>query len=202
LTTLHARMTDKQRTWFRYAVDYIGIVSFFATYFFSGRDMMKASAGLVIGSLIALAAGLIVERRIAWLPAFAAIAGIVFGGLALVFHDVRFVKIKATAINAALGALLLGGVAMGKNPLKLLLGEAVKMDAEGWRKLSIRFGCFYLVLAVVNEVVWRNFPESVWIFLRFPGLQILTLVFTLTQTPLFMKYAQQDDEPVAPPPVG
>jgi intracellular septation protein len=195
-------LTDKQRTWFRYGVDYIAIVAFFATYLVT-KDMMKASGALVAGSLVALAAALIVERRIAWLPAFAAIAGIVFGGLALVFHDVRFVKIKATAINAALGALLLSGAAMGKNPLKLLLGEAVKMDAEGWRKLTIRFGVFYLCLAVLNEIVWRNFPESVWIWLRFPGLQLLTLLFSLTQAPLFMKYADgADADPPAPPPVG
>jgi intracellular septation protein len=202
MTTLHARMTPQQRTWFRYGVDYIGILAFFVTYFVTGKDMMKASGGLVAGSLIALAAGLIVERRIAWLPAFAALAGILFGGAALVFHDVRFVKIKATAINACLGLLLLGGLAIGKNPLKLLLGEAVKMDADGWKKLTFRFGLFYLFLAVLNEVVWRNFAENIWIFLRFPGLQILTLVFTLTQAPLFMKHAEHPEEPPAPPPVG
>jgi intracellular septation protein len=199
-------LTDKQRTWFRYGVDYLAPLAFLVTYF-ATKDMMKASGALVVGSLVALAAGLIVERRIAPLPAFMAVAGIIFGGLTLIFHDDRFIKIKATAINTALGGLLLGGIALGKNPLKLLLGEAVKMPAEGWRKLGIRYGCFYLVLAVLNEIVWRNFSNDVWVLFRMPGLHILTLVFGLSQVPLFMKYAGVEDESeiekeVPPPPVG
>jgi intracellular septation protein len=194
-------MTDKQRGWFRSGVDYLAPLAFLVAYFVT-KDMMKASGALVVGSLVALAAGLIVERRIAPLPAFMAIAGIVFGGLTLIFHDDRFIKIKATAINGALGCLLLGGIALGKNPLKLLLGEAVKMPAEGWRKLGVRYGGFYLFLAVLNEIVWRNFSNDVWVLFRMPGLHLLTLAFGLTQVPLFMKYAGKDDEPVAPPPVG
>ena len=188
-------MTDKQRGWFRYGVDYLAPLAFLVTYFVT-KDMMKASGALVVGSLIALAAGLIVERRIAPLPAFAAVAGIVFGGLALAFHDDRFVKIKATAINAALGALLLGGVAMGKNPLKLLLGEA---------ELAVRYGIFDLFLAGLNEIVWRNFSNDIWVPFRMPGLMILTLIFSLSQVPFFMKYADQDDPEAGeppPPPIG
>ena len=194
-------MTDKQRGWFRSGVDYLAPLTFLVTYLVT-KDMMKASGALVIGSLVALAAGLIVERRIAPLPAFMAVAGIVFGGLTLIFHDDRFIKIKATAINAALGCLLLGGIAMGKNPLKLLLGEALKMPTEGWRKLGVRYGFFYLFLAALNEVIWRNFSNDVWVLFRMPGLHLLTLVFGLSQVPLFMKYAGNEDEPVAPPPVG
>jgi intracellular septation protein len=194
-------MTDKQRGWFRSGVDYLAPLAFLVTYLVT-KDMMKASGALVVGSLVALAAGLIVERRIAPLPAFMAIAGIVFGGLTLIFHDDRFIKIKATAINGALGCLLLGGIALGKNPLKLLLGEAVKMPTEGWRKLGVRYGGFYLFLAVLNEIIWRNFSNDVWVLFRMPGLHLLTLAFGLTQVPLFMKYAGKDDEPVAPPPVG
>jgi intracellular septation protein len=194
-------MTDKQRGWFRSGVDYLAPLAFLVAYLVT-KDMMKASGALVVGSLVALAAGLIVERRIAPLPAFMAIAGIVFGGLTLIFHDDRFIKIKATAINGALGCLLLGGIALGKNPLKLLLGEAVKMPAEGWRKLGVRYGGFYLFLAVLNEIVWRNFSNDVWVLFRMPGLHLLTLAFGLTQVPLFMRYAGKEDEPVAPPPVG
>lgn len=198
-------MTEKQRTWFRYGVDYLAPLAFLLAYFVT-KDMMKASGALVVGSLIALAAGLIVERRIAPLPAFMAVSGIVFGGLTLIFHDDRFIKIKATAINGALGCLLIGGVALGKNPLKMLLGEAVKMPTEGWRKLGLRYGGFYIVLAILNEIVWRNFSDATWVLFRMPGLHILTLIFGLSQVPLFMKYAGQTDEEieeeVAPPPVG
>ena len=116
-------MSDKSKTWFRYAVDYAAPLAFLISYFVT-RDMLVATGFLVGASAAALLAALVVERRVAPLPAFMCISGLVFGGLTLVFHDTRFIKIKATAINGALGVLLLGGIALGKNPLKLLLGGA------------------------------------------------------------------------------
>ena len=213
-------MSDKSKTWFRYAVDYAAPFAFLVSYFVT-RDMLVATGFLVGASAAALIAALAVERRIAPLPAFMCISGLVFGGLTLIFHDTRFIKIKATAINGALGVLLLGGIALGKNPLKLVLGEALKMPDEGWRKLGLRYGVFYLCLAVLNEIVWRLHPISTlalsqgwnlgldasgdaeWVLFRMPGLHILTLAFGLSQLPLLMKYIEaKDADAAAPPTVG
>lgn len=213
-------MSDKSKTWFRYAVDYAAPLAFLVSYFVT-RDMLVATGFLVGASAAALLAALVVERRVAPLPAFMCISGLVFGGLTLIFHDTRFIKIKATAINGALGVLLLGGIAMGKNPLKLLLGEALKMPEEGWRKLGLRYGVFYLCLACLNEIVWRLHPisnlalkhgwnlgldasgDAEWVLFRMPGLHILTLIFGLSQLPLLMKYLDaKDADEVAPPTVG
>lgn len=210
-------MSDKSKAWFRHAVDYAAPLAFLVSYFVT-RDMLAATGFLVGASAVALVAALVVERRIAPLPAFMCISGLVFGGLTLIFHDTRFIKIKATAINGALGVLLLGGLAVGKNPLKLLLGEALKMPEEGWRKLGVRYGVFYLCLAVLNEIVWRLHPVSTlaqkygwnlgldpagdaeWVLFRMPGLHILTLAFGLSQLPLLMKYLEAKDADAATPP--
>ena len=219
-------MTDKHKKWFRMSVDYAAPLAFLIGYFVT-RDMLFATGVLVVASAVALIAGLVVERRVAPLPAFMCISGLVFGGLTLIFHDTRFIKIKATAINGALGVLLLGGLALGKNPLKLLLGEALKMPEEGWRRLGLRYGIFYLCLAALNEVVWRLHPisnlaikhgwnlgldasgDAEWVLFRMPGLHILTLIFGLSQLPLLMKYLEVKDETdaekaeaTAPPTVG
>jgi intracellular septation protein len=220
-------VNDKQKTWFRHGVDYAAPLAFLVSYFVT-RDMLIATGVLTAVSALALIAGLVVERRLAPLPAFMCISGIVFGGLTLIFHDTRFIKIKATAINGALGALLLGGLALGKNPLKLLLGEALKMPDEGWRKLGLRYGMFYFFLACLNEVVWRLHPISTlaiqqgwnlgldpagdaeWVLFRMPGLHILTVIFGLSQLPLLMRYIEVKDEAevakevdaAAPPTVG
>ena len=189
-------MNDKQKTWFRHGVDYAAPLAFLVSYFVT-RDMLIATGVLTAVSALALIAGLVVERRLAPLPAFMCISGIVFGGLTLIFHDTRFIKIKATAINGALGALLLGGLALGKNPLKLLLGEALKMPDEGWRKLTVRWALFFFVLAAINEVAWRSFSTETWIaskmFVSFPA----TLVFAFFQVPLLKRYWEGDDNPFA-----
>ena len=139
------------------------------------------------GSAIALGVGYAVERRIAPLPLFAGLAALVFGGLTLVFHDAIFIKIKATVINLMLGLTMLGSLALKKNALKALFSTSLPLSEVGWNKLALRFGVFYLCMAGLNEIVWRTQPEAIWVAFRFPGLQILSLLFVATQLPMLMK---------------
>jgi intracellular septation protein len=179
----------------RAIVDYGGLAVFVVAYFIAklvlkqppNPALLTATWGLVAGSAAALIVGLVAERRIAPLPLFAGLLALIFGGLTLIFHDPRFVKIKPTAINLILGAVMLGGVAMGKNPLKALFSGALHLTPQGWRKLTIRYGIFFFAMAVLNEAVWRTQPDSVWVLFRFPGLQALSLMFALTQVPMMMK---------------
>ncbi len=179
----------------RAVVDYGGLAVFLIAYFAAKMvlkqpgtaALLTATWGLVVGSALALVVGLVAERRIAPLPLFAGLAALIFGGLTLVFHDPRFVKIKPTAINIALAGIMLVGTAMGKNPLRALFAGALHLSPQGWRKLTIRYGIFFLVMAAANEAVWRTQPDSVWILFRFPGLQVLSLLFAMTQVPMMMK---------------
>ncbi|MBL8769796.1 MAG: septation protein IspZ [Phenylobacterium sp.] len=192
-------MSDSSRRhWVRWFVDYSALAIFLAAYFATGRNLVQASWWLVGGSALALAVGLAVERRIAPFPAIAGGAALLFGGLTLVFDDARFLKIKPTIMNGLFGAALLVGLAMRKNPLKLVLGDAFTMPEPVWRQLTLRYAGMFFALAAINEVVWRTQPDTVWVVFRFPGLMILTLVFTLSQVPLLMRYMKTEDLP--PPP--
>lgn len=184
-------LSHKTRALIRSGVDYAGPLAFLVGYLVT-RDMLSATWALVAASAIALAIGYGVERRIAPMPLFAGLAALIFGGLTLYFNDPRFVKIKPTAINTVLGLTMLGGLMLGRNPLKALMGEALKLPDKAWRTLTLRYGLFFLCVAALNEAVWRTQPETVWIWFRMPGLQILSLVFTATQLPLMMKHIQQD----------
>ena len=190
------RLSDKTRSLIRSGVDYAGPLAFLLGYLIT-RNLLTATWALVGASALALIIGYIAERRIAPMPLFAGLTALVFGTLTLVFHDTRFVKIKPTVINAVLAAVMLGGIALKKNPLKALLGDALKLPDPAWRTLTLRFGVFVLLTAILNEVVWRTQPDSVWIWFRMPGLQVLALVFSLTQVPLMLKHTEPkpDDKP-------
>ena len=82
---------------------------------------------------------------------------------------------------------ILAGHFMGKSPLKLLLGETLKMTEQGWRKLTWRYGAFFLFLAVVNEVVWRTQSDRFWAAYHLFGSLGLTLLFSFSQMPLMLK---------------
>lgn len=191
-------MTETGRKWLRYVIDYAGPAAFLVVYFAS-RDMMQATLAIVIGSVAGLALGLAVERRLAPLPLFVGGAAVVFGGLTLLLHDPRIIKMKPTFINLALAAVLLGGVALGRNPVKAVVGEALNLPDVVWRRLTVNFGLFYLVLAALNEAVWRTQPDQVWVLFRMPGLQIITFAFFFTQLPMILRHAKVEEIPPPPP---
>ncbi|PZQ55659.1 MAG: intracellular septation protein A [Phenylobacterium zucineum] len=189
---------ESRRHWVRWFVDYSALAAFLIAFFVTGRDLTQATWALVAASAVALLVGLAVERRIAPFPALAGGAALVFGGLSLFLHDPRVLKVKPTVMNSVFGLVLLGGLAMGKHPLKLLLGEAFVMPESAWKQLTIRYAGFFFALAALNEVVWRTQSDSTWVLFRFPGLMIVTVIFTLTQVPMLMRYAKAEDLP--PPP--
>jgi len=191
-------LSEQQKKWVRWFVDYSAPIAFAVVYFGFGRDFMKATAAIVIASVVALAVGLAVERRLAPLPLFVGAMGALFGGLTLIFDDPRILKVKPTILNGVLGTILLGGLALRKNPLRMLFGQALVLPDEAWRKLMLRFGLFYLSLAVLNEFVWRTQSEETWVLFRSFGLQGLTVAFALLQVPLMMRYMRAEDLP--PPP--
>lgn len=177
-------------------VDYFGPLLFLLAFLVT-RDVVQATAALVAGSAVALVVGFVFEKRIAPMPLVAGGAALLFGGLTLVFKDPRFIYVKPTVLNLGFAAFLLGGMALKRNPLKALLGEAFRLPDAAWRTLTLRYGIFFACVAILNEVVWRTQPEAVWVAFRFPGLQILALVFSFTQIPLMMKH--HEDEPAPPP---
>lgn len=202
----------------RAVVDYGGLVAFVAAYFLrlrfvaaqnglgwalavgghGPRDLTGATWWLVGGSALALAVGLLAERRLAPMPLIAGGAALVFGGLTLALHDARFVKIKPTAVNLFFSAALFGGLLLRRNPLKWLLGEALALPEEAWRKLTFRYALYFFAMAVLNEVVWRTQSDAVWLLFRVPGLWVCVVLFSLSQAPLMMRY-MKTSEAVPPP---
>ncbi|HYF22652.1 MAG TPA: inner membrane-spanning protein YciB [Caulobacteraceae bacterium] len=186
------------RQWVRALVDYGAPVAFAVAFFGSGRDFMLATWVLVGASAIALALGFIVERRVAPLPLFAGLLALIFGGLTLIFHDKSFVKFKVTVVNGLLAGVMLVGWALRKNWIQKLFGEAIRLPDAAWRVLMIRYGLWFLVVAVANEIVWRTQSDATWVTFR-TALLPAAIVFSLLQLPFMMKHMEKDaPEPPEP----
>ncbi|MGH6859202.1 MAG: septation protein A, partial [Phyllobacterium sp.] len=125
------------------------------------------------------------------MPLVSGIVVLIFGTLTLYLHNETFIKMKPTIVNALFGVILLGGLFFGKALLGYVFDSAFKLNAEGWRKLTLRWGIFFLFLAVLNEVVWRSFSTDFWVAFKVWGTMPITLLFTFSQMPLIMKYAAE-----------
>lgn len=186
--------------WVHWFVDYAGLGVFLATLLVTRGDAVFASWAIVGGSVLALLIGLVWERRIAPMPLVTAVLGLIFGGLTLVFHDARFIKVKPTILYTLFGLFLLTGLARGKNPLKALMGDAFHLPDPVVRTLTLRYGLFFFGLAVANEAVWRTQSTIVWGFFKFPGVAILIFLFAMSQAPLMMKHMPDDEAETKAPP--
>src|SRR3954470_16588743 len=177
--------------WLRAAVDFGALIAFAVVYFLT-HDLLKATWAIVAGSGVALAVGLIVEKRLAPLPLIIGLFALVFGGLTLVTHDTVYLKMEGSFLYMALGLGLLVGGRMGLNPLKELLGSALHMPLPAWRTLTFRYAIFFLVLGAANEAVRRIGSDDLfakWKVAKF----VISLVFSLAQAPFVLKHATETD---------
>jgi intracellular septation protein len=162
------------------------VLFFFAN---SRFGIFTATATFMVAVLAALAASYVLTRRLPIMPVVTAIIVLVFGGLTLILHNDTFIKIKPTIIYALFGAVLLGGLLFGKTLLGVVFDSLFHLTEEGWRKLTVRWALFFFVLAVLNEIVWRNTSTNIWVDFKVFGVMPLTLVFGALQYPLLQKYA-------------
>lgn len=141
-------------------------------------DLFTATAAFMVAVAIALVVNYWAERRVPIMPLVSGVFVLVFGTLTLVLADELFIKLKPTIVNGLFAAILFGGLAFGKPLLQPLLGSMLAMTDAGWRRLTFAWACFFVLLAVLNEVVWRSFSTDFWVSFKLFGIVPLTLVFS------------------------
>jgi intracellular septation protein len=157
-----------------------------------GGPIFVATALFMVATAIALVASWLIMRSLPIMPLVSGVVVFIFGALTLWLHDDIFIKMKPTIVNTLFGGVLLGGLLFGKSLLGYVFDSAFRLDAEGWRKLTFRWGLFFLFLALANEVVWRNFSTDFWVTFKVWGIMPITLLFTFSQMPLILRHSLED----------
>jgi intracellular septation protein len=157
-----------------------------------GGPIFIATGLFMAATAIALAVSWLLTRTLPMMPLVSGVVVLIFGALTLYLQDDIFIKMKPTIINSLFGAALLGGLAFGKSLLGYVFNSAFSLDAEGWKKLTFRWGLFFFVLAALNEVVWRNFSTDFWVAFKVWATMPITILFTLSQMPLIMRHSLEN----------
>jgi intracellular septation protein len=187
------------------AIEYLPIVVFFLgfvlikdrTFSFGGRsyDGFIVMTALFI-PLIMVTTGLLwwLTGKLSKMQLATLVLVIVFGGLSVWLNDERFFKAKPTMIYVLFAAILGFGLWRGQSYLKLVMGEALPMQAEGWMILTRRITWFFAGLAVANEVVWRTMSTEAWVNFKTFGLTAALFLFFMTQGKLLEKYGIEETD--------
>jgi len=159
-------------------------------------EIKAATVVFMITTAIAVPCYRWMEGRWPIMPMIGGFFVLVFGGLTIYLDNSMFIKLKPTIVNCLFGLILGGGLLVLKRPLlKPIFGAAFQLTDEGWRKLTLRWALFFFLLAIVNEIAWRNFSDTAWAaskaFVSFP----LTMIFAFFQIPLLKRHWEGDDNP-------
>ena len=188
--------TRKTSPQFRLALDYGPLVVFFLVNFL-GRGpalarVVEATVAFMLAMVVALVVSWVKTRHISPMLMISGVLVLVFGGLTVYFHDDRFIKMKPTLVYAIFASVLGFGMATGRPLLQSLLETAYPgLDATGWRKLTRNWAMFFVTMAIVNEIVWRNSSTDFWVGFKLWGVIPLTLLFAIANVPMLMRHGLQ-----------
>jgi intracellular septation protein len=193
-------VSPKAKIWIRGCVDYGGGAAFIIANLITGNAFVVS--GVVLGvSLLALAVGFGLERRLAPIPLATAIIGVAFGALTLMFHAAWIIQVKLTILETGFGLFLLTGLLRGTNPLRTVMGEAFHLPDAVVRTLTLRYALMFFAIAIANEVIRHTQSFRVWGLFKLPGVPIIIFLFAMSQAPLMMKHMPDEEEAEeAPPP--
>jgi intracellular septation protein len=147
-----------------------------------------ATAVFMVATILALAVAWWRYHKVPIMPLVSGVIVLVFGGLTLYLRDETFIKLKPTIVYTMFAVLLGAGLLMKKPVLELLFGPVFSLTEEGWRKLTVRWSLFFIAMAVLNEIVWRNFSTDAWVSFKAFGFLPLTFIFAMLQVPLMQRY--------------
>jgi intracellular septation protein len=147
----------------------------------------------IAATVVSIVASRAMFGKLAVMPLVSAFFVIVFGGMTLWLQDELFIKLKPTIVNAIFASVLLGGLAAGHSLLRYLFDDVFRLTDEGWRQLTFRWGLFFVLLAFLNEAVWRNFSTDTWVSFKVFGIMPLTMIFGISQMGLLKRHEAKLD---------
>jgi len=163
------------------------LVVFFAVNYMTA-DFMLAVKVLVGTTVVTLAVGWMLERRVSMMALVGCIAVAFFGGLSVYFDNDLFIKIKPTVLTCLLAAVIAGGRLIGRNPLCAIMGTQLRMSDTGWRAISWLWVAMFLTTALANEIAWRTMSTDDWVTFKVFGITAISLVFTVISVPIMTRH--------------
>ena len=136
----------------------------------------------------------ILSGKIAKMQIVTAILVVIFGGLTIWFNNDSFFKMKPTVVYLLFGGILSFGLLRKKSYLEYVMEDMLPLESTGWMILTKRVAIFFLSLALLNELIWRNMSTDNWVNFKIFGLTGALFIFFIAQNSLIQKYGKTSEE--------
>lgn len=184
--------------WVRLVSDLGPALAFFIGYFIANKThqanpILFATYIFLPVSVLAFAFSYWKEKKVSPIGLFSFAVIVIFSVLGIYLKNDLFIKMRPTFVYSVMGLILMGSVFLGRNVLKTLFDGAFHLPEAKWRRLSINAGIMYLALAVINELVWRNFAEKTWVTYNMWGDFAINMVFWIVSMTMLAKHMTDEN---------
>ncbi|MFP7673650.1 inner membrane-spanning protein YciB [Marivita sp. S0852] len=191
--------------WLKTGLELGPVIGFFIAYLYL-KDEVFTFGGTDYDGFIIVTAGFIpvilasmgllwwLTGHISRMQIVTAVLVVVFGGLTVWLNDDRFIKMKPTMVYLLLGGVLAIGLLRGQSYLRVVMGELLPMEHEGWMILTKRMTAFFFLLAASNEIVWRTQTTEFWVYFETFVLTGALFFFFIAQAGVIQKYSTAEEE--------
>lgn len=163
----------------KFLFDLFPVILFFAAY--KVFDIFVAAAVAIVAAIVQVSWTLARKQKVKPVQWIGLGFLLVFGGATIVLQDEFYIKVKWTLFYGVMGTLMLGAVALRKNPLKSVMGQELELPDEVWRKLALAWGVFFLALAALNQYFANTLTLDAWVKVKIFGGTALTFLFIIAQ---------------------
>ena len=157
---------------------------------FVGTSMFSLYIGAfaaILSSAVLIFVQYIKDKSILYFPLFSTLISLVFLAAAFIAEETIFIKIQSSLFNISFAGLLIFGWAQNYPVMRLFFGRQFLLTHETWMKLSLRWGLFFVCLAIANEAAWRTFTDEGWVNIKVFVFAPATALFMAAQIPLTLK---------------
>ncbi|MDN3031012.1 MULTISPECIES: septation protein A [unclassified Candidatus Tisiphia] len=162
------------------------LIAFFIGYFYGG-SMQSATLYILITSIICVSLCYFIEGKVSRSLLISSGVLLVSASIVLISGNSMYIKIKPTILYLIFCGTFFISAVRNKAFMKYMFNHFVQLEDKNWNILSYRTAAFLLFMAILNEIVWRNFAESTWVIFKIFGAIPIMFIFLLLQIPFILK---------------
>jgi intracellular septation protein len=155
-------------------------------------DIFVATAVAIVASVLQVGWLLVRKKKVEPMLWASLAIIVVFGGLTLYLRDKTFILWKPTVLYWLFGGVLAGSAVLGRNLIRSLLSDQMRLPDSIWKKLNWAWVGFFGVMGAVNLYVAFNFSEKVWATFKLFGGMGLMFLFVVAQSLILARYMQDE----------
>ena len=171
----------------KFIVEFLPLTLFFLTYWLS-RDIFIATGVLISLTTFPVCWAWLRNRKVKVSQYIAMSLTVVLGGATLLLHEKSFIMWKPTVLYWIVAIYLIISDFIGKNCLKLMIGQQLRLPPLVWRKLTWAWALFCCFMGAMNLFVAYHFSEEAWVSFKLFGGLGLMVAFVIAQSLFLAKY--------------